>query len=474
MNSNLCNRLAVLVTLLAVSACAVGPDYVRPTMTLPNGYKETTGETTGWKIAEPLDQLNHGNWWELFSNEELNGLEEAVEVSNQNLRAAEARYRQAQAVVQVARAGLFPTLTGGATESRKHAPAVSGQGPGTTANQYTLSLQANWEVDLWGRLRRSVEAGMANAAASESDLEAARLSIRGEVAVNYFHLRALDTQLRLFDDTVAAYEKSLQLTRNRYATGVAARSDVVDAQTQLKSTQAQAIDLRVQRAQIEHAIALLIGKAPADFALPSAVLSSIVPMIPIDLPSTLLERRPDIAGAERRVAAANAQIGMAEAAFFPDLSLAATAGYQGALLAHLMSSPNLFWSLGPSVAQTIFNGGLTQAQIEQAKGTYDESVANYRQTVLTGFQEVEDNLVALHYLQHESAVQGEAVRFARESVALTINQYRSGIVSYLNVVTAQATALTNERTAVDIRNRQLAASVQLMQALGGGWRAKRI
>lgn len=460
--------LAVAMT-LALSACAVGPDYARPEAAAPLAYKENAG----WKTAEPRDQSSRGHWWEVFGNAELDALQAQVSVSNQNLKAAEARYRQAQALAQSARAGLFPTLSAAASSTRSRASA-NGKSPAAgnpIGNQHNLSFDANWEADVWGRVARTVEAGSASAAASAADLEAVQLSIRAELATNYFHLRALDTQLRLFDDTLKAYAKSLELTQHRYASGVAARADVVQAQTQLKTAQAQAIDLRPQRAQIEHAIALLVGKAPADFALPEAMLSNAVPLPPVGLPSQLLERRPDIAAAERRVAAANAQIGVAVAAFYPTLDLSAAAGYQSASFARWLSSPNLFWSLGPALAQSIFDGGRRQAARDQAGAAYDESVAGYRQTVLAGFQEVEDQLAALRYLEQEAEVQQDALRFANEAVAIAENQYRAGLVSYLNVVTARATALASERSRVDILNRRLAASVQLIRALGGGWTA---
>lgn len=462
-------RALAATMVLSLSACAVGPDYVRPEVAAPAAYKENAG----WKAAEPSDQVSRGGWWEIFGSAELNALQEQVAAANQNLMAAAARYRQAQALAQSAHAGLFPTLSAAASSTRSRASA-GGKSPAAgnpIGNQHNLSIGASWEADVWGRVARTTEAGAASAAASAADLEAVQLSIRAELASNYFHLRALDTQLRLFDDTMRAYARSLELTQHRYASGVAARADVVQAQAQLKTAQAQAIDLRPQRAQVEHAIALLVGKTPADFSLPDAMLTTAVPLTPVGLPSQLLERRPDIAAAERHVAAANAEIGVAAAAFFPTLDLAAAAGYQSASLAHWLSSPNLFWSLGPALAQTIFDGGRRQANRDQAGAAYDESVANYRQTVLGGFQEVEDNLATLRYLEQEAEVQQDAVRFANESLAIAGNQYRAGLVSYLNVVTAQATALASERSRVDILNRRLAASVQLVRALGGGWTA---
>jgi NodT family efflux transporter outer membrane factor (OMF) lipoprotein len=335
----------------------------------------------------------------------------------------------------------------------------------------TLAANADWEIDLWGRVRRSVESNRASAQASAADLESARLSAQAGLAQNYFQLRALDAQKKLFDDTIAALEKSLQLTQNRYAAGVAAKVDVIQAQTQLRTTQAQALDIGVQRAQLEHAIALLVGKAPSEFSIPSAPLAALPPAVPVALPSALLERRPDIAAAERRVAAANAQIGVAKSAYFPSLALSASAGYQSSSLANWLTAPSRFWSVGPAVAATLFDAGLRRSQTDQAIAAYDANVAAYRQTVLVGLQEVEDNLATLRILEQEAQVQDEALNAARQSVELTMNQYKGGIVSYLNVVTAQTTALASERAAADILSRRLVASVLLVRALGGGWNA---
>jgi NodT family efflux transporter outer membrane factor (OMF) lipoprotein len=335
-------------------------------------------------------------------------------------------------------------------------------------------LSAAWEADLWGRLRRAVESGEASAQASAADLAAARLSAQAELASNYFQLRILDAQKQLLEDTVAAFQKSLDLTKNRYDAGVAAKVDLVQAETQLRSTQAQAIDTGVQRAQLEHAIAILIGKAPAGFSIAPAPLAVAMPRVPAGLPSELLERRPDVAAAERRVAAANAQIGVAKAAYFPSLTLSASYGSRSADASQWFTVPSRFWSIGPALAQSIFDAGLRRAQTEQAIADYDATVAGYRQAVLAGFQEVEDNLAALRILGEEAEVQEEAVRAARESVLLTTNQYKAGIVSYINVVTVQTTQLNNERTAVGILGRRLVAAVTLVKALGGGWSAAEI
>jgi NodT family efflux transporter outer membrane factor (OMF) lipoprotein len=459
----------------ALFGCSVGPNYVRPTAESPPSYKEAVA----WKQAEPRDQEPRGKWWEVFKDPKLDALAAQVEVSNQTIKGAEARVRQARALTQQARAALFPLVSAnaGATRSGSGGGSTSSNNVGSNVqvggvrNNYNVALDVNWEVDLWGRVRRTVEAGEASAQASVADLESAKLSAQAQLAEDYFLLRVQDAQIRLLNDTVDAYQRSLQLTRNQYAVGVAARADVAQAETQLKSTQAQAIDAGVQRAQLEHAIAVLLGKAPADFSVAAEVVPTEFPAIPPGLPSELLERRPDIAAAERRTAAANAQIGVAEAAFFPSLTLSASGGFQSSVLSQLFSLPSRYWSLGAALAQTIFDAGLRRAQTAQAIATYDENVANYRQTVLIGFQEVEDNLAALRILEQEGAVQDEAVKAARESLTITLNQYRAGTANYLAVVVAQAIALANERTALAILSRRLSASVALIKALGGGWNA---
>jgi NodT family efflux transporter outer membrane factor (OMF) lipoprotein len=456
--------ITVLSTVLSalLSSCAVGPDYVKPSVETPTAFKEAAG----WKMAEPRDQEIRGKWWEIYNDPILNSLQEQVNVSNQNLAQAEARYRQASTLVQSARASYLPSVTGNVSTSRGN------RGTGTlsnTATSHSLSASANWEVDLWGRVRRTVEANEANAQASAADLEATRLSIQAQLAQSYFQLRTTDTQQDLLDRTVADYQRSLQLTQNQYAAGVIPNANVVLAQTQLKTTQAQALDLGIQRAQLEHAIALLVGKPASSFSIDKAPLTSTVPSLPFGMPSNLLERRPDIAAAERRMAAANAQIGVAKSAYYPDLTLGATAGFQSSSMANWLSLPNRFWSVGPALAMTLFDGGARRAQTDQSIAAYDANVAAYRQTVLTGFQEVEDNLAALRILEQEADIQAEALQSARRSVELTTNQYQAGIVNYLNVISVQTTALGNERAALDIQNRRLAASVLLIKALGGGW-----
>ncbi len=452
-----------------LAACSVGPDYVRPGALVSAEFKETRD----WKPAEPRDAELRGKWWEVFGDPLLNDLEERVSVSNQNLAAAEARFRQAMALVGAARSAYWPTLTGDVSATRSRASGSSNSAVisrGVVTNR-TAAVNVDWELDVWGRVRRSVEANASGAQASAADVESARLSAQAQLALSYFQLRQLDTERKLLGETVAALERSLQLTQNRYAAGVAGKVDVVQAQTQLKTTHAQAIDLGVQRAQFEHAIALLVGRAPADLSIPAATLGALPPPAPVGLPSTLLERRPDIAAAERRMQQANAQIGVARAAYFPQLTLSATGGYQATSLADWFTAPSRFWSIGPALAATLFDAGLRKSQTEQAIANYDAVVAAYRQTVLTGLQEVEDNVAALRILEEAAAVQREALDAARQTLELTLNQYKAGTVSYLNVVTAQTTALASERTAVDIQGRRLIATVLLVRALGGGWSA---
>ena len=453
--------IALALPLMQLGACTLGPDYVRPGVDEPAAFKELNG----WKTAQPRDQEMRGKWWEYFNDPLLNSLEEQVSISNQNLAQAEARFRQARALLQSARAAYFPGVGGNLSATR------SGRGNQGVTDNRSLSIEASWETDLWGRVKRTVEANQAGAEASAADLEATRLSTQAQMAQSYFQLRTVDTQQELLDRTVDDYQRSLQLTQNQYAAGVVAKENVVLAQTQLKTTQAQAIDLGVQRAQLEHAIALLAGKAASAFSIAPAPLAAVPPPVPVGVPSTLLERRPDIAAAERRVAAANAQIGVAKTAYFPDLTLSASGGFAGSSFANWLSLPNRFWSIGPALAQSLFDGGARAAQTDQAIATYDANVAAYRQTVLAGFQEVEDNLAALRILEQEAKVQDEAVQLARLSVTLITNQYKAGITSYLNVVNVQTTALSNERTAAEILNRRLAASVLLIKALGGGWTA---
>ena len=474
------NVSAILIALL-LPACAVGPDYVRPPVETPAAYKELATSSANWKPAQPRDDAPRGKWWEIFGDAELNALEEQVQIGNQNVAAAEARFRAASALVDSARASYFPIVSADASVTRAGGGRGGAGGGSSSASggtrastSHTLALALSWEIDLWGRVRRAVKAQTAGAAASAADLAGIRLSAQAALASNYFQLRQVDAQRRLLDDTIAAYMKTLEVTKNRYAGGVSARVDVAQAETQVKNTQVQAIDLGVARAQLEHAIALLLGKPASSFSIaaatPQRFTDQSLPALPVaGLPSELLERRPDIAAAERRAAAANANIGIAKAAYFPSLSLSASGGFSGLELAGLLTAPNRFWSIGPALAHSLFDGGLRRSQTEQAIASYDANVAAYRQTVLAGFAEVEDQLAALHILEQEAAAQDDALASARESLALTFNQYKAGTVSYLNVVTAQATALASERNAVSVFGNRLTASVQLIRALGGAW-----
>ncbi|WP_034293800.1 efflux transporter outer membrane subunit [Herbaspirillum sp. RV1423] len=461
--------LLPLVTVLA--ACSVGPDYVRPeTAPVPVAFKEMKD----WKPAQPNELAMNGKWWEMFGDPQLNALVEQIDISNQNLAQSEANFRKAMALVQGARADYSPTLSASASRTRSRSSTNGSNGTAVRDN-YSFSLNADWEVDVWGRVRRNVESNEASAQASAADLAATRLSAQAQLAQNYLQLRVLDAQQQLLEDTVVAYQRSYQLTQNQYAAGVAAKSDVIQAQTQLKTAQAQALDNSVQRAQLEHAIALLVGQPASTFSIQPSPLAAGAPPIPRALPSTLLERRPDVAGAERRVAAANAQIGVAQAAYYPTLSLSASGGFQTSNgLSNWFTLPSRVWSLGPQLGQLIFDGGARRSVTDQAIATYDGVAAAYKQTVLTAFQEVEDNLAALRILEQEAAVQDEALQSARQAVTLVTNQYKAGTVSYVSVITAQATALASERTALDILNRRMAASVLLTKALGGGWSEQNI
>jgi NodT family efflux transporter outer membrane factor (OMF) lipoprotein len=466
----LLNRVIIVALMLAlISACTIGPDYVRSTAPVPEFYKENKE----WKVAEPRDDMFHGPWWEIFNDPELNSLEEQVNISNQNIAMAEAQFRQANALVQTATSSYFPTITANPAVTRSLKSSNIGQGTSGINTVYNAPLNiSSWELDVWGRIRRTVEAARANAQASSADLEGVRLSVHTALAQNYFLVRALDRQKQLLDATVQAYQRSLELATNQYKSGVVSRADVLQAETQFKTIQAQAIDVGVQRAQTEHAIALLVGKPASYFSIPVSPLDAAPPSIPVGVPSELLERRPDIAGAERRVAAANAQIGAAKAAYFPTVTLTGSMGYQSIDTFNLFAWPSRFWSVGPAVAETLFDGGLRGALNDQARAVYDANVASYRQTVLTGFQEVEDNLAALRILEQEALAQDEAVKTARKSLEFSLNQYKQGTVSYLNVIVAQVAALNSERTAVSILGRRMTASVLLIKALGGGWERK--
>ena len=461
------NKTALIPSLIAVllSACAAGPDYQRPPIDTPAAFKEVGS----WKPAEPREPLAADNWWAVFGDPVLDELQARLEVSNQNLRAAEAAYRQALALADAARASWFPAInaTAGATRSASSAAtATSGNAP--ARNSFSLGATVSWELDVWGRIARTVEGADASLAASAADLAAARLSARATLAQTYFQLRAAERQQALLDASVAAYGRALELTRNRYAAGVAGKVDVVQAESQLRSARAAALDASLSRSQYEHAIAVLLGLAPAAFAL--APSDAPLPLAPaaVTLPSTLLERRPDIAAAERRVAAANAAIGAAQAARFPVLGLSGNTGFRNSQIEDLLTVPSRYWSLGPTLAAAIFDAGVKKAAVGQAQAGWEKAVATYRQTVLVAFQEVEDNLATARLLEAAAVEQAAAVTAAAEAEAIALNQYRAGTVSYLNVVTAQATHLAARRSANDLATRRLLAAVQLAKNAGGG------
>jgi NodT family efflux transporter outer membrane factor (OMF) lipoprotein len=461
-----CLRIASLSLALLAAGCAVGPDYVRPTMPLPAGFKEDPN----WKPAQPADGQMPAAWWKAFSDADLDALTEQVATANQDVQVAEANYREAVALAQQAFAALFPVLNLNASRTRSQgasgATAARSVRPATFD---TVTVGTSWELDLWGGLRRSLEQVQASARASAGDLAASTLSLQGQLVADYLSLRVADEQRRLLDDAVDAFEKSLQLTESRYRAGVAARSDVTQAQAQLEATRAQSIDVQISRAQLEHAIAVLVGKAPADLSIAQRPYQLQVPAVPPLLPAALLERRPDVAAAERRAAAANAQIGVATAAFFPTVSLNANGGFSAPSTASLFSVPARVWSLGPTLAEKLFDAGARSAARDQAVAGFDAASATYRKTVLTALQNVEDSLASLRILAQEAVVEAAAVKAAQESLALTISQYKGGTVSYLNVITAQTTELTSRENALAIDGRRAAATVQLIQALGGGW-----
>ncbi|WP_271412216.1 efflux transporter outer membrane subunit [Pseudomonas sp. Q1-7] len=462
---------------LLLSGCAIGPDYQRPEQSVPAQFKHAEG----WSLASPADLEHRGRWWELYNDATLNGLQQRLEASNQTLAQSVAQYRQAQALARGARASFFPSVTANAGKTRSgqgggdstvrlaDGSTVTSSGGGGVSKSYDVSLGVNWEIDLWGKLRRQLESDTASLQASAADLAAARLSLQSELAQNYLQLRVLDAQKRLLEATIAAYQRALTLTQNQYKAGIVTRADVAQATTQLKSTQAQVIDLKYQRAQLENALAVLVGVPPAEFSLAEVDSVPALPHVPALLPSQLLERRPDVASAERNVMAANARIGVAKSAYFPSLSLSAAGGYRSGSLHDWITTPNRFWSIGPEFAMTLFDGGLIRSQVDQAEASYDQTVAVYRQTVLDSFREAEDYLVQLDVLAEESGVQQEALDAAREALRLITNQYRAGTVDYNSVVTNQATALNNERTLLTLMGSRLTTSVQLIAALGGGW-----
>ena len=459
--------LGLAAILLALSGCAVGPNYHRPTAPMTAGFKEAPPQ--GWKQAQPNEAVLRGPWWELYHDPQLTALEQQVGISNQNVLAAMAQYREARDAVRIARSARFPTLTVSPTITGQQSSSSVSQISSGAGTGYNFPVDLSYQADVWGAIRRNIAASTSTAQASFADLENARLTFQAELAEFYFELHGLDGDADLLATTVKLYEDYLQLTKDRMDAGVASGADVAQAQTQLDTTRAQLIDIQVQRAQFEHAVAVLTGKPPAELTLAPMTLKVPPPPIPVGVPSALLERRPDIAVAERQVAAANEQIGIAIAAFYPTVTLSATAGFQSQTIADWFTWPSRFWSVGPQLAQTIFSGGKRHAQVALEQAAYDATVAGYRQTVLTAFQQVEDNLAALRVLEEEAVAEDRAVKAAQDSLDISTEQYKAGIASYLQVIIAQTTALQNERTAVDILTRRLTASVLLIEALGGGW-----
>jgi NodT family efflux transporter outer membrane factor (OMF) lipoprotein len=470
--------------LLISSGCTVGPNYTRPSAVAPPAFKEAPppdfkeAEAQGWKQAEPGDAYLKGRWWEVYRDPALNALEEQVAISNQNVQQYEALYREAKAAVRVARAALFPTVTTGPSISfsgNRSAAAAAGAGSASAATTsgvqqfYSLPFDVSWEPDLWGAIRRGIASAADSAVAAAGDIENAKLLYQAELAQDYFQLHGTDADIDLLRRTESSYKEYLDLTRNRFTSGIASDLDVAQAETQLYGAQSSLIDLGVTRAQLEHAIAILAGKAPVEVDVAEKPLTTLPPPVPIGVPSLLLQRRPDIAAAERRVAAANEQIGIAIAAFYPNLTLSGSAGLESSSLAKWFTWPSRFWSVGPSLSETLFDAGRRAGIVAEQRAAYDATVATYRQTVLTALQQVEDNLAALRILEIEAAKAEETVQAATRELSVSTDQYKAGIQNYLTVILAQATLLSAEQTQVNLLSRRLTSSVLLIEALGGGW-----
>jgi NodT family efflux transporter outer membrane factor (OMF) lipoprotein len=461
-------RSVLGASLALLIGCEVGPDYTPPPVTVSTAFKEAGGD---WIQAQPQDAMNRDGWWTIYNDPVLDDFEKQIDVSNQNLKAAEAAWRAAQAVVDETRATLFPIVGVGAART-----ATGGGGATPSITNYNATFTASWVFDLWGGIRRQIEANIATAQASEAQLASARLSAQATLASDYFSLRAEDELKSILDRTVENDQKALDIVKHQYDAGVAAKADVLSAQTQLESVQAQAINVGVTRAQLEHAVAVLVGKPPAEVTIATGSLGADIPIpvIPPSLPSTLLERRPDIASAERLVASANAQIGVATAAWYPSLTLSGSYGFASTTLGSLFQGPSTLWSYGPALAETLLDFGARSAKVAETEATYDQTVATYRETVLTAFQQVEDQLAALRILAQEADAEDKTVADARKAEELTLNQYKAGTVPYSSVLTAQNTTLTNEQTALTVRLSRLGASVSLIEALGGGWNVSQL
>lgn len=468
-------RLVLSLAVLALlGACANPQPYERPAMDIPPAFKESGAAAQGlWQPAQPGgDQAVPTAWWSLYGDATLDALQKQAAAGNQNIAQSVARLRAAQAAVASSSASLLPSLGASASSSRSRSGSTlqaDGSSNARISTSHSLGLNASWELDLWGRISGTVDAARASAQASADDLAAMRLSVQATVAQTYFSLRAAEAQARLLRETLDAYARSWELTRNRQAAGVASLADVAQAEAQYKGTQVQLLESETNRSQLEHALAALVGQAPAAFSLPATAELPAPPAVPAQLPSQLLERRPDIAAAERRVAAANAQIGVGRAAFFPALTLSGSAGYRGSELSNLLSAPNLFWSLGPALAVSLFDGGARNAAVESARASNEQAAAAYRQTVLTALQEVEDNLTAATALAQEQQLQAEALAASQRALDVVNNQYRAGTVGYLNVITAQASVLSSQRSLIDVKNRRLAAVNTLLKNVAGNW-----
>jgi NodT family efflux transporter outer membrane factor (OMF) lipoprotein len=468
--------LSVVALLTTLGGCAVGPNYHRPTAEVPTAYKEDQN----WKPANPGEIPGDQVWWSIYSDPRLDELEQRVEVSNQTLKAAEATYRAAEEAVGVDRGTLFPlvTATGGYTRTgsgnKVNQAVTTGSGATVTGaghSLYSAGLQGSWQLDVWGRIRRLVESDVAKAQASAADVAAARMSAQMTLAADYFQLRTSDEQTRLYDSEIEDFKEALRITQNQVKAGTTTLADVYAAETQLESTEAAAVNVQLTRAKYEHAIAVLTGRPPSELAIDAGALSATVPIVPAGVPSQLLERRPDIAAAERSVASANALIGVAESAWFPSLTLSGSYGFSSGVLPGLLNTGNSLWSFGPSLAENLLNGGATIAQTREARANYDAAVATYRQTVLSAFESVEDDLVSLRVLEQQAQLQETAVRDARLSEKLTLNQYKAGVVAYSSVITAQTTRLTDEINLLSVQSQRLVTSVDLISQLGGGWGA---
>ena len=458
----------LLAAAVLVTGCSVGPKYKVPAMTAPPAYKESTN----WKPAQPNEQQLGGDWWEIFQDPQLDTLEQQINVSNQNLKAAVAQFQESRAALRYVRADYYPTVSVSPSAAREqystNRPASSTLG-GLTFNDFALPVNFSYQANAWGRVSHNVESYRDQAQASAADLAVVNLSLHATLAIDYFAARTLDAEQKLLQGTVAQYQQALELNEDRYSGGLASEVEVEQAKTILQTTRAQLVDVGVARSQYEHAVAVLAGKAPAEFSLPPLPLTTPPPPIPIGVPSELLERRPDIAAAERRVASANAQIGLAETAYYPLVNILGTGGFESGSITTLLQGPGAMWSIGASVAQTLFDGGRRRAATDEAKSSYSSSVASYRQTVLTSFQQVEDNLAALRILEQEAGVQGTAVEAAQRSLDLSTTRYQGGVTSYLEVITAQNAALSDELTTVNILGRRMASAVLLIEAIGGGW-----